>query len=62
MRTEIKVQWGDSIALRNGSIGLVAEQDPDTFVIRAVFKDRQSGAVVTRYVRTEDVEQVMAKQ
>jgi hypothetical protein len=63
MRVEIKTEWGDKIALRDGSVGVVAEQDKNApYVIRAAFKNKFTGALVTRYVRAEEVEQVMPRQ
>jgi hypothetical protein len=63
MKTEVKVQWGDMLALTDGSIGQVVEfDDQPPYTIKAAFKDKNTGAMITKWIRTEQVEQVMAKR
>jgi hypothetical protein len=62
MNTEVKVKWADTVALKDGSIGLVVEFDNQPpYTIKAAFKDKYTGDMFTRWIRTEDVEQVMPK-
>jgi hypothetical protein len=63
MKTEIKVRWGDKVALTDGSIGQVVEfDDQPPYTIKAAFKDKNTGEMFTRWIRSEQVEQVMPKQ
>lgn len=62
MRTDVKVRWGDRLALKDGSIGTVVEfDDQPPYTIKAAFKEKYTGEVVTKWISTEQIEQVMPK-
>jgi preprotein translocase subunit YajC len=63
MNTAVKVAWGDRVALTDGTIGQVVEFDSQPpYTIKIAYKDQYSGNMFTKWIRTEQVEQVMPKR
>lgn len=61
MRNDIKVVFYDTLLLRDGSIGKVVEFDNQApYTIKVVCKTTDGG-VKHKWIRTEDVEQVLPR-
>lgn len=61
MKTNVKVAWADRVELTDGNIGTVVEFDTQPpYVIKVVGKDSR-GIIFKRWIRSEEVAQILPK-
>jgi hypothetical protein len=62
MKDGIKVGFADTVLMTNGEVARVIEFDNQPpYTIRVGYKERYTGEFVRRWIRTEDVKQVLPK-